>query len=421
MRAILLAAILWASPTDALSPVVLVPGLYSTRLFAKISANENRSAWCTGVGIETYWERHNRFQMWFSAHTALGAPCFNYNSAVRFDDQHGYRNNSGVEVWVEEFGGLHSISSLSDEYGVTIFGDMIKSLKNLSYTEHENLHGAPYDWRMAGRIFEQPGAFYAQMRTLLEETVRRNGKPAILVAHSMGCASMLDFLVRYIPSVAPVGWKEQHIEKFVALAPVWGGSVKLWENYASSSRVVPQLYKHVFRRGSITMPVGAWLGPLPEVWGNRVIITAGQKNYTAGDALELLADIGLKPAAAMVQDMKQHRATLSDIQKHPGVETHVLYGTDVPTPTRLTYFSEFVGRGEAFPTPEYQYGMGDGSVNDFAVEAFKLWGPAKNGKTVQGYKYYGIQHQAFLTDATIMEKVLSLLGTSGGADRLVVV
>jgi lysophospholipase III len=59
------------------------------------------------------------------------------------------------------------------------------------------------------------------MKTLIEDTVKRNGQPAVVVTHSMGGPMSLVFLQQQSQS-----WKDKHIRSLVTLAAPWGGSVK---------------------------------------------------------------------------------------------------------------------------------------------------------------------------------------------------
>ena len=63
--------------------------------------------------------------------------------------------------------------------------------------------------------------YYTALAQLIEGAVARNGgRPAIIVAHSLGCLVSLYFLAR-----RSSGWLQKHVSGLVAISGPWGGAV----------------------------------------------------------------------------------------------------------------------------------------------------------------------------------------------------
>ena len=63
--------------------------------------------------------------------------------------------------------------------------------------------------------------YYSDLAQLIEGAVARNGgRPATIVAHSLGCLVALYFLAR-----RSSGWLQKHVSGLVAICGPWGGAV----------------------------------------------------------------------------------------------------------------------------------------------------------------------------------------------------
>jgi lysophospholipase III len=69
--------------------------------------------------------------------------------------------------------------------------------------------------------------FFANMKSLVEETVTRNGQKAVIVTHSMGGLMSLVFLQQQSQT-----WKDKYVRALITLAAPWGGTVKTIKVFA---------------------------------------------------------------------------------------------------------------------------------------------------------------------------------------------
>eukprot|EP01052_Picozoa_sp_SAG31_P016404 SAG31_NODE_1086_length_9998_cov_2.389837_5_plen_274_part_00 len=100
-----------------------------------------------------------------------------------------------------------------------------------------NLHGAPYDWRLApdGHNGGSISAFYPRMKALIEQTVLANGGLAAhLITHSLGGPTVLAFL-----NGQSHAWIEQNVASFI---PIAGKSTSMRPSQAHVTKI--HLYVH---------------------------------------------------------------------------------------------------------------------------------------------------------------------------------
>ena len=86
-----------------------------------------------------------------------------------------------------DFGGVGGVQYLDPSVTLTGYWDkMIETLQKSGYTIGVNLHGAPYDWRLAPDGHAAPGQYYDKLKALIESSVTNNGRKAVIVTHSLG-------------------------------------------------------------------------------------------------------------------------------------------------------------------------------------------------------------------------------------------
>lgn len=75
---------------------------------------------------------------------------------------------------------------------------------------------------------DEAGQFFIKLKILVEQAYETNeGQRVTLMGHSLGGLMSLIFLQRQDDA-----WKEKYIDKFIALAAPWGGSVKALKVFA---------------------------------------------------------------------------------------------------------------------------------------------------------------------------------------------
>ena len=104
-------------------------------------------------------------------------------------------------------------------YNYRYFDTLIERLESSGYVPTIDLFGAPYDFRkiMVRTYLE---SYFDRLKGLIERSHDVNDRPAVVVAHSIGCLIIYIFLVEYCDPV----WKRKHIDKFVSVGGPYGGS-----------------------------------------------------------------------------------------------------------------------------------------------------------------------------------------------------
>lgn len=74
--------------------------------------------------------------------------------------------------------------------------------------------------------------YFKNLKSLIEDTYEKNNESRVtLIAHSMGCPTMLYFL-----NSQTQAWKDKYINMFVTISGVWGGAAKTLRVMASGKK-----------------------------------------------------------------------------------------------------------------------------------------------------------------------------------------
>ena len=180
-------------------PIILIPGLASTRLVAwkhKVCSNP----FLSDIKVsDIVWLNLNLImQMVGTIDVSCVIECLKLGwNQTDADDA-----NIGCKLRPDE--GLDAISSLSPGTGIptkllvggtnTVYAWLVQWLAdNLGY-DVTHLIGLPYDWRLSPDKLQSRDGFLTHMRRKIEAAVQFSGKPSIVVAHSMGNAIFRYFL-----------------------------------------------------------------------------------------------------------------------------------------------------------------------------------------------------------------------------------
>lgn len=142
-----------------------------------------------------------------------------------------------------------------------------------------SLAGFPFDWRMHPAEPEQL-AVWPRLKAAIESLVVANGRPAILISHSMGCPILQYFLTTQVSAE----WKSQNVAAWIPVAGPFAGA---------SAGVKSLLSGYNFGIPVLTNAQGLEVGPnlgstfflLPRQdvdWGALVTTVQGTK-YFAND------------------------------------------------------------------------------------------------------------------------------------------
>jgi lysophospholipase-3 len=125
-------------------------------------------------------------------------------------DRNAYVSPEGVTLDTNvDFGDVGGLAYLDPDVELdqlSYFHTLIDLLvKELKYVTGTDLHGAPYDWRMAP---DGLGSYFEKLRKLIEKTWSANrNQEVILISHSMGGPILQSFL-----NSMSVEWKKKHIK-----------------------------------------------------------------------------------------------------------------------------------------------------------------------------------------------------------------
>eukprot|EP00551_Chaetoceros_affinis_P007144 CAMPEP_0203668388 /NCGR_PEP_ID=MMETSP0090-20130426/5028_1 /ASSEMBLY_ACC=CAM_ASM_001088 /TAXON_ID=426623 /ORGANISM="Chaetoceros affinis, Strain CCMP159" /LENGTH=987 /DNA_ID=CAMNT_0050532809 /DNA_START=363 /DNA_END=3326 /DNA_ORIENTATION=- len=170
-------------------PIFLMPGLASTRLVSwKYKSCNNKLL--SDVKVQDYvWMNINMLiQM-----ATIDATCFLECMTLGLNQTDMDDDEIGCKLRPDE--GLDAISSLAPGSVTT---NMLVGGKNTVYAwltqwladnlgyDVSSIVGLPYDWRLSPDVMEKRDGFLTLTRKRIEASVKSNGSPGIMVAHSMG-------------------------------------------------------------------------------------------------------------------------------------------------------------------------------------------------------------------------------------------
>jgi len=387
-----------------LPPVIMVPGLVGSVLEAKQDDAPRPHWYCKST---EGWHK-----VWIDVDETLFLPCLNSLLNLSFDvDAAEYVNTPGVQIRPRDFGGVHGIDYMLPLYKE--WQDIIKTFEARGYVVGKDLHGAPYDWRLAGdghavRTALGVGGFYENLKTLIEQTVDRNGEPASIVAHSLGCPTMHYFFHSYVSST----WLGKFVKQFVPMAGPWAGTgqaVHLLISGDPGAAFLPEaIWKPVQSKDASTV----WMLPLSSAFGDTVVLRNETHNFTAADRSLILEAAGLPKQKAMYDHMHASGADFRLWQKFvPGLQTHFFHSVGIKTPVGFTYKGAFGANFSNAPS-DVQYDDGDGTINARSLTAFKQWSPdvlAINNTYMSMREFHGISHSGMLSDTRVIQALIDLL------------
>uniref|UniRef100_A0AAV2L1K4 Uncharacterized protein n=1 Tax=Knipowitschia caucasica TaxID=637954 RepID=A0AAV2L1K4_KNICA len=312
-------------------PVVLIPGDLGNQLEARL----NKS---TVVHYMCY-KKTDFFTLWLNLEQMVPViiDCWIDNIRLIYNrTTHTSSSPPGVEIRVPGFGQTYPLEYLDPSkrpVGMYFF-NIVQQLVEGGYTRDDDIRGAPYDWRRAPNENKD---YFLKLQNMIEEMAE---KPQI--------------------------WKDKYIKAFISLGAPWAGVAKTLRVVASGdNNAIPVIRPLKIRSQQRTAVSTSWLLPYAHSWPkDKIFVQTPTFNYTVMDYQRFYKDVGFEDGWFMRQDTEP---LVSDL-KPPGVETHCLYGSGVPTPESFHYSNKFP---EVDPT--VLYGDGDGTVNLISALQCKTW------------------------------------------------
>lgn len=380
----------------ALHPIVIVPGIGGSQLEAKLDRNKTSHWYCYGSSSDEW------YTMWLSIEELMpfAEQCWVDNMKLVWDEASGrMQNTEGVEVRTTGFGTTSGIEWL-DPYihsaGVYFYPFVHSLVDLLGYTRGTDLRAAPYDFR---KDPSYAGEYFKGLKALIENTTHTNeGKPVMLISHSMGCPYTVNFL-----RLQTEEWKKRYIAAWTAISGVYGGSMKAAMAYVSGDGFgIPAILDkpQVLRQFQRTFPSLAFILPDPRWWNKtETIVTTSKRTYTAHEYDDLFRDMGYPVASKIKQTVPSMW-----YPEPPGVRMFCFYGTQMPTPEHLYYPDGY------FPdyNPQIDFGDGDGTVNYRSLELCKTW-IGKQTAPIIVQEFTKAEHNGILSDARLFEALIAAL------------
>ena len=387
-------------------PIVMVPGLAGSVFRARLhhTAKEPH-VWC--------WRDSDWFVTWLNVGELLPEqkdcllwrlmPTYNATDAT-------YHDRAGVELDTNvDFGGVGGIAYLAPSLRASgYFSTMISFFEAMGYTAGVNLHGAPYDWRAAPDGHSAPGAYYEQLQRLVEATVERNGgAKAALVTHSLGGPTTLAFLLS-----RPAGWVASHISCFVPISAPWAGATRqALADISGDNFGIPFVPADYLKPVQAAAASGVFLLPSSAAFGDRVIVSAAGRNYSAADMQALLSDLKLTQALAVRDNLERLKWNL-EFLRAPPVRTLAVSSKGVPTEERYVYTQPLSPNFDGLPS-HVESGDGDGTVNLISLRWAQDGGwSTGDGVERQFVEVHGVSHFDMVKNATVLTAVAAFINAS---------
>jgi len=389
------------------APIVMVPGLAGSVIKGSLS-NASPPYWYCPTDLD-------EGVLWVNIDEILPIEkdCLLWMMKPHFNATDGtYYDTEGVTLETNvDFGGVDGITYVDPDVPFSessYLANMVAFFEARGYRRGRDLHGAPYDWRMAADGHLAPGKFFEKLQTLIEKTVATNGAKASIVTHSLGGPTSLAFM-----NTRPAGWVDAHVANLVTIAAPWAGSVAIVHSLISGDSFgIPLVPSDYLKEVQATSASGVFLLPTTGAFGSRVLVSAGGTNYTAAELPQLMADLELAQDGAIWNNLQRLRLSAEHLSPPP-VRTLVITSKGVDTADEYVYERRL---GASFDdTPErVVYGDGDGTVNRASLR----WGQDGGWPSTLNYSFYeveGVAHFDMAKDESVLAAVASFLGVNGSA------
>ena len=394
------------NPTEPLPPLVMVPGLTNSNINMKL--DNARAAGLLGCNTSTHGEY---VPLWPVPQSSMQDPkellCYAYYLGYKFDNKtQTFSPPPGIELALEDFGGVDGLPALAGA---------VESYQLAGWTLGKDLAGAPYDWRLP--VSQQKTSFIKDTKALVERLYTQNSnRKVVIMGVSFGPQNALGFLHAMTQQ-----WKDTYVDWFIALSPVWSGSVLMLQSYISGpafghhggggggggGNSMSELYLALFH----STPFGGWTFPRASgagsdghtdtnyTWGEGdTLLSTPAMNYSAHDYQRLFKDLGYTTPQKEVLNFCLKDDDLFGF-KSPGVNTFVAYGYGVPTAANATYDEDF-HRFKVPPQPNSTVSCsGDSLVPLRSSKRGYVWADEMRGlnKTLVIRGYEGQRHAECLT------------------------
>ncbi len=286
-----------------LPPVILFPGIITSKLEVWESRPCLKGSFRTVLWGGTSIKFLSDIQCWMR-HVML-------DPATGLDPE-------GVRVRVVE--GMAAVDFLMGLYWV--WSPMIESLADIGY-DTNSMASMAYDWRLSFHNLEERDGYFTSVKEKVESMVRRRGKRATLIAHSMGCLVSFYFLnwARAQPGVGQ-RWIDANVGNVVNIGAPWLGVPKTVSSLISgemkdTADLSPALrfFQQKLLSSHDLLRLLRSFGSLPSMWPK-----GGRAVWGAEPVLDLLAPLKKANATAScnaAEDAVEHGVGALDSHASP--------------------------------------------------------------------------------------------------------
>ncbi|EZG60709.1 lecithin:cholesterol acyltransferase [Gregarina niphandrodes] len=315
----------------------------------------------------------------------------------------------GVETRVDD--GLHGVDYLDylAGYGLSptrYYHDLINGVLAAfpHYQKNVNFTAFGYDWRLPPWQLD-----WNSLTKHIEDLHSRQGKPVVLISHSMGSL----WLNYYLNTYTTTRWKRQHIRALISINGANGGSFKTlralisgyspitfsWFDYLK----IPQLISlPKVRTLCQTYPALFSLLPNDVIYGpDSHVVTykdshGTQQRYTLQNWTDTL------PSNELKDQIESVKTTLGNVGlQDPEVEYYCLYSIQNEQSTEFRYSYD---TGTFDKDPSIQYTWGDGTIAAPSLTYCRAWDSTRMVKV-----FKGIDHMFALRDSAVISSVVNIL------------
>ncbi|KAH9895210.1 phospholipid:diacylglycerol acyltransferase [Cubamyces lactineus] len=261
---------------SAKHPVVLIPGIISTGL----------ESWSTSPDYRAFFRK----KVW-GGFSMISQVTFNRDkwiTALMLDPTTGL-DPPGAKVRAAE--GIDAASSFIQGYW--LWSKIVENLAVVNY-DTNNLHLAPYDWRLSYYNLEERDAYFSKLRATIEGFVAREKRKVVLAAHSMG-STVLKWVESPEHGRGGPDWVENHIEAYISIAGTHLGVAKAMAAFLSGEMkdtvqinpagayVLERFFSRKERQKLFRSWAGSasmWIKGGDDVWGNATWAPDDLENVT---------------------------------------------------------------------------------------------------------------------------------------------
>jgi lysophospholipase-3 len=376
--------------SNKLSPIIIVPGLGATPIFAKWNKTSS-----TGTKITESTGKFEKSDIWSCVQTQdewvkVWEPNFEEDKCWSdvlsvLPETDMISDSEGTITSTGEFGSLDFVT-------VDYMETLVESLESKGYTKSENLFGAGYDFRKIGSENEI-SLWCEKMKNLIEVSCSEQGNPAIIIAHDLGSLIANYFLVN-----GDKKWKDKYIKSFVTVSGTFGGSPRALRTIISGCNN-KNLDKVLKNFSGLHMML-----PVDKVYGDNPLVYTNGKSYTSSDVPKIIK--GLSEDLYKIYEISKKVVEKSMLA--PGVTTYILAGDNLDTESSYDYGNSLFSEpkvnqpfyqidspaSQTFNYPDYF--IGDGTMPKFALEYPIFW--TKDQKEPINFHFFeGIEHTDILS------------------------